>query len=51
MNELLIWLFFGMISAFIAKIKGRKGWQWFLLGTVFGPFGLILAFVLPERKH
>jgi double zinc ribbon protein len=41
---ILSWLLFGVVSAVVAKKKGRSGCAWFALGVVLGPFGLILAF-------
>jgi ribosomal protein S27AE len=40
----LSWLLFGVVSAFVARKKGRSGCGWFVLGVLLGPFGLILAF-------
>jgi ribosomal protein S27AE len=40
----LSWLLFGVVSAIVARKKGRSGCAWFVLGVLLGPFGLILAF-------
>ena len=45
-----IWLPFGVVSAVVAKNRGRSGCGWFLLGILFGPFGLILAFVVAKNQ-
>jgi hypothetical protein len=40
----LAWLLFGVVSAVVARKKGRSGCAWFGLGVLLGPFGLLLAF-------
>jgi uncharacterized C2H2 Zn-finger protein len=40
----LAWLLFGVVSAVVARKKGRSGCVWFGLGVLLGPFGLLLAF-------
>ena len=49
MEWLVLWLIFGITSAVIANSKGRSGCGWFALGILFGPFGLIVAF-LPDTE-
>ena len=46
---LLSWLVFGVVSAFVAKSKGRGGCAWFALGVLLGPIGLILVFAANPR--
>lgn len=46
---LLSWLAFGVVSAFVAKSKGRGGCAWFALGILLGPIGLILIFAMGPR--
>jgi hypothetical protein len=41
----VFWVFFGVVSASIASARGRSGFGWFLLGILFGPFGLVVAFL------
>lgn len=48
---ILAWLLFGIVSAIIAKKKGRSGCAWFFLGVLLGPFGLILAFAAPSERE
>lgn len=48
MELLFIWLLFGIITAVVASNKGRSGFGWFLIGVLFGPFGLILALVISK---
>ena len=45
-----IWLPFGVVSAVVAKNRGRSGCGWFFLGILFGPLGLILAFVVAKNQ-
>jgi hypothetical protein len=47
---ILAWLVFGIVSAFVARKKGRSGCGWFLLGVLLGPFGLLLAFAVSSRN-
>jgi hypothetical protein len=44
------WLLFGIIGAWIATTKGRGGCSWFLLCSILGPFGLVLAAVVSKRS-
>ncbi|HMA18192.1 MAG TPA: zinc ribbon domain-containing protein [Thermoanaerobaculia bacterium] len=48
---ILAWLLFGIVSAIIAKKKGRSGCAWFFLGVLLGPFGLILAFAASSERE
>jgi len=50
MEILIIWLFFGIISAVVASTKGRSAFGWFVIGILFGPLGFILALVIQEKK-
>jgi hypothetical protein len=45
-----IWLLFGILGAWIATTKGRSGCGWFLLCSILGPFGLIIAAVVPKKS-
>jgi len=49
MDIVTIWILCGAVSAFVASHKGRSGCGWFLLGALLGPFGLILALVIPSN--
>jgi hypothetical protein len=40
------WLICGILGAWIATTKGRGGCFWFLLCSISGPFGLVLAAVI-----
>ncbi len=45
-----VWLFCAIVSAVIAKNKGRSGFGWFILGALVGPFGFIVAALPPIRN-
>ncbi|MBW2075781.1 MAG: zinc ribbon domain-containing protein [Deltaproteobacteria bacterium] len=51
MEILIIWLLFGIVSAVVASNKGRSGCGWFALGVLLGPFGFILALVVPKNQE
>lgn len=45
------WLAFGVITAVVAFNKGRSVVGWFVIGALFGPFGLLASvFVSTEVK-
>ena len=47
----VVWLFFGILTAIVAaNYKNRNGFGWFIIGFLFGPFGLILAVVMPKKS-
>jgi len=52
--EILIVLFVGVLCGALASaITGEKGWNstnWFLTGLLFGPFGLLAAAGMPDRR-
>ena len=48
--ELLIWLLFGFICSVIASNKNRNVIGWFVLGTLFGIFSLIILACLPKLE-
>jgi len=48
MNMFLIWLFFAIAAALIASSRERSVIGWFVIGFLFGPFGLLFAFFM---KH
>jgi hypothetical protein len=51
MEFIIIWLLFGIISAAVASNKGRSGCGWFAMGVLLGPFGFILALVVPRDEE
>ncbi len=51
MGYLLLWLFFGLVSAIVAGNKNRSSGLWFLLGVLFGPFAFIVVLVLSKIEN
>lgn len=47
-NLLLFWLFFGILSSYIAQRKGRRPLLWFFIGVLFGILAAALVFFLPK---
>jgi hypothetical protein len=45
-----LWFVFGLIGAWIATSKGRGGCFWFLLCSLLGPIGLLIAAVSPRVR-
>ncbi len=43
MEFVFIWLLFGIFSAILASYKNRSSLGWFLVGCLFGPFGLLVV--------
>lgn len=50
MGIFTIWILCGVVSAVVASSKGRSGCGWFILGVLLGPFGFILALVVPTNQ-
>lgn len=48
---LLFWLLFGFFSAALAAHRNRSAFGWFLIGVLFGPFGLLVALFPPLEKR
>lgn len=46
----IIWLICGIISAFIASMKGRSGIGWFFVGFLLGPIGVIITAVVKRKE-
>lgn len=44
MEIAILWALFAFFSGAIASAKKRSFFGWFLLGLLFGPFGLLVAF-------
>lgn len=42
-----VWVLFGLLSAYIAKKKGRRAPVWFFLGMSLGILSVLLLIVLP----
>ncbi|NGX61571.1 MAG: hypothetical protein K940chlam9_01058 [Chlamydiae bacterium] len=47
LNIFLFWVFFGALSAHLARKKGRNPYIWFFLGMFIGLFTPLLLFLLP----
>ena len=48
--QLILWAVFGLITAMIAKSRGRNPAAWFAIGIVGGCFALLLVLVLPDMN-
>jgi hypothetical protein len=46
----ILWGLFGVASAIVASNKGRSGCGWFILGSLLGPIGLIMALVVSKNQ-
>ena len=47
MGMVFLWLLFAIFSAIIASSKGRSAVNWFFIGLLFGPFGLVVGLMSP----
>jgi hypothetical protein len=47
---MFVWFLFAVFSAVIAVNRGRSGIGWFLIGGIFGVFGLLVA-ALPRIER
>ncbi len=50
MEFFFIWIICGIIGAVIASNKGRSGCGWFIIVSLCGPLGIVLALVVPEDQ-
>jgi hypothetical protein len=48
---LLLWLLCPFLTLAIANNKGRNGCGWAVIGTIFGPIGVILALLNPKNPE
>lgn len=48
---IFFWAMCAIASAVIANSKGRSGFAWFLLGFIFGIFGLIMVCAMPALRR
>ena len=51
MEWIVIWIVCGIICTVVAQNKGRDGCGWFALGLLLGPFGIVLALVMPADQE
>lgn len=47
----ILGLVFGSLCAFHAKKQERYTKNWFLIGFVFGPIGLLIIYLLPKLNE
>jgi hypothetical protein len=45
-----MWIIFGAISAYLAKMRGKNPYLWFGLGMLFGLFGVLFLVFSPKTK-
>ncbi len=45
---IMIWMGFGVLCSVIAPGRGRSAGAWFVLGLVFGVFGLVALLAMPS---
>ncbi|MDT8383313.1 MAG: zinc ribbon domain-containing protein [Gammaproteobacteria bacterium] len=50
MGYFLLWLLFGFASALVASSRGGRGFLYFIIGVIFGPFGLLFSFLAGPDK-
>lgn len=50
MEYFFLWIICGIIGAVIASNKGRSGCGWFIIVSLCGPLGIVLALVVPEDQ-
>jgi len=48
LSSLIMWLFFGGFSAYLARRQGKNPFLWFFLGMFFGLFGLVFLLFSPK---
>ena len=47
---IFLWLFCGLVAGAIAERKGRSGGNFFLVGVLLGPLGIIVALVISKTQ-
>lgn len=50
MVYIVIWVLCGLWSMHIARSRGHNAILWFILGFIFGPFGVLFAALQPKPK-
>ncbi len=48
---LFFWITFGLISSLIASKRDRNIYAWFILGMLFGIFGILALYLLPSKRN
>ena len=51
MEFVILCIFLAIITAVVASHKNRNSFGWFLLGLLFGIFGLLAIAVLPKVEN
>ena len=51
MGWVIFWVLGGVASAIIGGNRGRSGFAWFLFGCLVGPFGILLALMVPKQTE
>lgn len=47
----ITWLIFGAASAYMARSRGKNPYLWFVLGMLFGVFGILFLFFGPKAQR
>lgn len=47
---IFFWLFFGFLTAYIARSKGRDPKTWFLVGVLLGLLAIATILLVPRKK-
>ena len=48
---IIFWILCGIVAAVIANNKGRSSFGWFVIGSLLGPLGIILALVVSKNEE
>ena len=49
-SSAMMWIVFGAVSAYMARMRGKNPYLWFFLGMFFGVFGLLFLFFSSKPK-
>ena len=47
---IFLWFFCGFVAGAIAERKGRSGGNFFLVGVLLGPLGIVVALVMSKTQ-
>ena len=47
---IFLWFFCGLIAGVIAENKGRSAANFFFVGILLGPLGIVVALVMPKTQ-
>jgi len=48
---LLVWIFIGMLTAFLAALKKRNAYRWLIAGIILGPMGFLLIMCMSKIEE